>query len=291
MTTTVISLNTSMDVISKYKQLVEASANGESLYVRAREVIKALKEDNLITNGDEGTAIAQVVAQLSGSASSQAMSTALAWESAEKELVLKKEELEKKIDLLKIEATKAEYDADLAKVTKNAAEAKMIREYGANIIYVNGSVATLPDEGRAYEEIKSMKQATLNAEATNYGIKAQTEQAHASIHKLVADTYVNHGMYSGYTVSEHGITGTQKLNTGYVTLSEMNRVVAGEQAKGYVLNAYSNAASSSAGMIGTLVAAEIPGLDPTQYLQTWKSAVDKLNNLVVPTITPSSISF
>ena len=291
MTTTVISLDTSMDVISKYKQLVEASANGESLYVRAREVIKALKEDNLITNGDEGAAIAQVVAQLSGSASSQAMSTALAWESAEKELVLKKEELEKKIDLLKIEATKAEYDAGLAKVTKNAAEAKMIREYGANIVYVNGSVATLPDEGRAYEEIKSMKQSTLNAEATNYGIKAQTEQAHASIHKLVADTYVNHGMYSGYTVAENGITGTQKLSTGYVTLSEMNRVVAGEQAKGYVLNAYSNAASSSAGMIGTLVAAEIPGLDPTQYLQTWKSAVDKLNNLVVPTITPSSISF
>ena len=291
MTTTVISLNTSMDVISKYKQLVEASANGESLYVRAREVIKALKEDNLITNGDEGTAISQVVAQLSGSASSQAMSTALAWESAEKELVLKKEELEKKIDLLKIEATKAEYDTGLAKVTKNAAEAKMIREYGANIVYVNGSVATLPDEGRAYEEIKSMKQSTLNAEATNYGIKAQTEQAHASIHKLVADTYVNHGMYSGYTVSEHGITGTQKLITGYVTLSEMNRVVAGEQAKGFVLNAYSNAASSSAGMIGTLVAAEIPGLDPTQYLQTWKSAVDKLNNLVVPIITPSSISF
>ena len=291
MTTTVISLDTSMDVISKYKQLVEASANGESLYVRAREVIKALKEDNLITNGDEGAAIAQVVAQLSGSASSQAMSTALAWESAEKELVLKKEELEKKIDLLKIEATKAEHDVDLAKVTKNAAEAKMIREYGANIVYVNGEVATLPDEGRAYEEIKSMKQSTLNAEATNYGIKAQTEQAYASIHKLVADTYVNHGMYSGYTVAENGITGTQKLNTGYVTLSEMNRVVAGEQAKGYVLNAYSNAASSSAGMIGTLVAAEIPGLDPTQYLQTWKSAVDKLNNLVVPTITPSSISF
>ena len=291
MTTTVISLDTSMDVISKYKQLVEASANGESLYVRAREVIKALKEDNLITNGDEGTAISQVVAQLSGSASSQAMSTALAWESAEKDLVLKKEELEKRIDLLKIEATKAEYDAGLAKVTKNAAEAKMIREYGANIVYVNGSVATLPDEGRAYEEIKSMKQSTLNAEATNYGIKAQTEQAYASIHKLVADTYVNHGMYSGYTITENGITGTQKLSTGYITLSEMNRVVAGEQAKGFVINAYSNAASSSAGMIGTLVAAEIPGLNPTQYLQTWKSAVDKLNNLVVPTITPSSIVF
>lgn len=291
MTTTVISLDTSMDVISKYKLLIEASANGESLYVRAREVIKALKEDNLITNGDEGTAIAQVVAQLSGSASGQAMSTALAWEGAEKDLVLKKEELEKRIDLLKLEATKAEYDADLAKVTKNAAEAKMIREYGSNIIYVNGSVATLPDEGRAYEEIKSMKQATLNAEATEKSIESQTKQSMASTHKLIADTYVNHGMYAGYTITENGITGTQRLSTGYVTLSEMNRVVAGEQAKGYVLNAYSNAASSSAGMIGTLVAAEIPGLDPTQYLQTWKSAVDKLNNLTVPTITPSSITF
>lgn len=291
MTTTVISLDTSMDVISKYKLLIEASANGESLYVRAREVIKALKEDNLITNGDEGAAIAQVVAQLSGSASGQAMSTALAWEGAEKDLVLKKEELEKRIDLLKLEATKAEHDADLAKITKNAAEAKMIREYGSNIIYVNGSVATLPDEGRAYEEIKSMKQATLNAEATEKSIESQTKQSMASTHKLIADTYVNHGMYAGYTITENGITGTQRLSTGYVTLSEMNRVVAGEQAKGYVLNAYSNAASSSAGMIGTLVAAEIPGLDPTQYLQTWKSAVDKLNNLTVPIITPSSITF
>ena len=65
----------------------------------------------------------------------------------------------------------------------------------------------------------------------------------------------------------------------------MNKQVAKEQAKGYAWNAWSNAASSSAGMIGTLVAAEIPDLDPTTYLTTWSTAVSKLNTVTEPVIS------
>ena len=38
-THTNISLETTLDVVSKYKKLIEVSADGDSLYVRAREVV------------------------------------------------------------------------------------------------------------------------------------------------------------------------------------------------------------------------------------------------------------
>lgn len=287
---TSLSIESKLDIVGKYKELVDVTSNGDSLYIRAREVIRALKEDNMLTNGDEGTAISQIVAQLAGAGMSSAISGALQWAQAEKDIAFKKEELEYKIDQYKLEAQKTEFDRDIAEANKTYAQAKTIREMGTPTI-VNGDVVMLTDTGKMYWETQLLqKDMSVKTEQIEQ-LKSNTSQINAQVHKLVADTYVNHGMYAGYTITESGITGTQKLNTGHVTLSEMNRVVAGEQAKGYVLNAYSNAASSSAGMIGTLVAAEIPGLDPTQYLETWKSAVDKLNNLVVPTITPSSIYF
>ncbi len=38
-THTNISLETTLDVVSKYKELIEVSADGNSLYIRAREVV------------------------------------------------------------------------------------------------------------------------------------------------------------------------------------------------------------------------------------------------------------
>ena len=84
-----LSIESNLDIVGKYQELVEVTSNGDSLYIRAREVIRALKEDNMLTNGDEGTAISQIVAQLAG-----AISNALQWSQAEKEIAFKKEELE-----------------------------------------------------------------------------------------------------------------------------------------------------------------------------------------------------
>ena len=58
----------------------------------------------------------------------------------------------------------------------------------------------------------------------------------------------------------------------------MNRQVAKEQARGYAWNAWANAASSSAGMIGTLVAAEIANETlVNSTLAAWQTAVNKIN--------------
>ena len=284
-----LSIESNLDILDKYKQLIEATSDGESLYVRAREVIRALKDDNMITNGDEGAAIAQVVSQLAGSGMSSAISGALQWATAEKDIQFKKEELEYRIDQMKLEAEKTEVDRDVSAAQKIYTQAKTIREMGTPTI-LNGNVASLPSEGLLYNQIEGIKKDNEIKIEQKTQIKSQTKQVQAQVHKLVADTYVNHGMFTGYAVADTGITGAAKIADTFVTLSDLNKRVAAEQAKGYALNAYGTAASSSAGMIGTLVAAEIPNLDMTPYLTKWGTAVDKLNQAVLPTFTQSALS-
>lgn len=284
-----LSIESNLDILDKYKQLIEATSDGESLYVRAREVIRALKEDNMITNGDEGAAIAQVVSQLAGSGMSSAISGALQWATAEKDIQFKKEELEYRIDQMKLEAEKTEVDRDVSAAQKIYTQAKTIREMGTPTI-LNGNVASLPSEGLLYNQIEGIKKDNEIKIEQKTQIQSQTKQVQAQVHKLVADTYVNHGMFTGYAVADTGITGAAKIADTFVTLSDLNKRVAAEQAKGYALNAYGTAASSSAGMIGTLVAAEIPNLDMTPYLTKWGTAVDKLNQAVLPTFTQSALS-
>lgn len=284
-----LSIESSLDVVGKYREIIEELAGGDSLYIRAREVVRALKEDNLLTAGDEGTIIAQVVASLSGSASSQALNTALQWESAIKDIAFKKEEMEYRIDQMKLEAQKLEFDRDNSEAQKYYTQARTLREMGTPTI-VNGDVTMLTDSGKVYYEIEALKKDTEAKAAQIQSFEAQTKQTHAQVHKLVADTYVNHGLFTGYTIESNGITGASKIPTPGTTLSEMNLRVAAEQAKGYTLNAYGTAASSSAGMIGTMIAAEVPNLDMTPYLSSWKSSIDKLNAIAIPEFTQSAIS-
>lgn len=288
-THTSLAIESKLDIVSKYQELIDVTSNGESLYIRAREVIRALKEDNMLTNGDEGTVISQIVAQLAGSGMSSAISGALQWAQAEKDIQFKKEELEYKIDQYKLEAQKAEFEIDIAETNKNYAQGKMIRDMGTATI-VNGDVSMLSDDGKLYWDIQAVKK-DIDAKVvqiTNF--TAQTKQINAQVHKLVADTYVNHGMFTGYTITDSGINGASKIVDSYITLSDMNRRVAAEQAKGFALNAYGTAASGSSGMIGTLIAAEIPNLDMTPYLNSWKSSIDKLNGAVLPSFTQSALS-
>ena len=39
MASTIISVNTSLDVIDRYRELVEASLDGDSIYIRAKETL------------------------------------------------------------------------------------------------------------------------------------------------------------------------------------------------------------------------------------------------------------
>lgn len=285
MANTVISIDTSLDVIEKQRELVTEALGADGAYIRLKETLEEYYDEGTLKNPDVANAVGQALSNMAVSITTQAMNAALDWAAREKALVLQKEELEYKIDLMKLEAEKAAFDRDTAEAAKIYTQAKTIREMGTPTI-VNGDVASLPNDGSAYWQTEILKTEEELKELAKDQVDAQTKQVQAQVHKLVADTYVNHGMFTGYIINDNGIVGTTKQTQPDVTLSEMNKQVAAEQAKGYAWNAWSNAASSSAGMIGTVAAAELTNQTLVENaLNTWNTSVTKLNQITAPTIT------
>jgi hypothetical protein len=147
---------------------------------------------------------------------------------------------------------------------------------------------SLNTSGKEYASILNIQADTANKSKQSEVLDANKSQTWAQTHKLIADTYVNHGVFTWTGVNANGVTGVSKASTGYTTLSDVQKQVAKQQALGYSMNAWGSAATSSAGMIGTLLAAEIPSMDAATialYMNRWTTAVDKLNGSVAPEIT------
>lgn len=278
-------VETDIDVISKQRELVTEALGENGVYLRLKDTLEELMDDGEVKGVDRAKLISETLASMTASITANSMSTALQWGTQEKELALKKEELEYQLDILKLQADKLEIDTDGSLADKQLKQAQLLRVYGTKTTDAEGNVTSLGDNGREYETIEGIKQDTANKKLQEPQIISQTEEVQARTHKLVADTYVNHGLFTGYTITDSGINGATKVATGYKTLSDMNKSVAVEQAKGYAWNAWANAASSGSSMIGTLIAAEIPDLDPTTYLNTWQTAVGKLNGVTEADVT------
>lgn len=277
--------NAEIDVVSKQKALVAEALGPDSAYIRMKENLIDMLERTEIKGTDRAKVIADTIAQMSISITANAMSTGLQWAAQEKEASFKREEMSRTLELLEKQVLKATEDAAGSITQKQMLQAQMIRDYGSPVLNNDGNVVALPDEGRIYEMIVGIKQENENKKDLNDQIIAQTDEVYARTHRLIADTYVNHGVYSWTTLQKNGVAGVTKATTGYTTLSDLQKIVTGEQAKGYAYNAWGNAASASGGMIGTLVAAEIPGLDPATYLNAWLNSVTKINAVTAPAVT------
>lgn len=290
--TTNLLIETNLDVVSKQRQLVSEAMGPDGVYIRMKETIQSIYDNGEIKSSDKARVVAETMSALSASVTQTSMATAVEWAKSEKLLAFQKEELQYKIDLLALEAEKLKQDVIASIADKQLKQATIIRQMGTPTLDADLNVTALADAGKLYEETRNIIQDTANKLTTNAQILAQTEATYAGTHKIVADTYVNHGVYTWSNLDASGLTGVTKATTGYVTLSDLNKNVAREQAKGYAYNAWSNAASGSGGMVGTLLAAEVPGLDPAPYLTLWKTSIEKLTgtsasgeNVTLPNIT------
>lgn len=281
-----ISIDTTIDVINKYQNLISESLGSDSIYIRMKETLEELLNDGEIKGTDRAKIISETIAAMSNTITANSMNTALQWAAQEKELVLKKTEMEYQLDVLAQQKEKLVADTLIAENDKKLKQAQLLRIYGTYVSDVNGDIVSLGDNGKEYVGMQNVIQDTANKALLQEQITSQTEEVQARTHKLVADTYVNHGLFTGYTITNNGIASATKVGTGFVTLSELQKQVAKEQAKGYAWNAWSSAASSSAGMLGTLVAADVPELvdDATAALAKWSSVVTKLDLVEPPVI-------
>lgn len=277
--------NSAIDVVEKQRLLVEEALAPDGAYIRAKETLNDLLDRGGITEELRAKVIGETISQIAIGITANAMSTGLQWAAKETENSFKKEEMSRTLALLDSQVEEAKEKAVASIAAKQLLQAQLIRDYGQPILDNDGNVVSLPDSGRIYETIENLKQDTANKVKLNDQVVAQTDEVYARTHRLVADTYINHGVFQWTSLNNNGMAGVQKLVTNYTTLSDLQKVVSAEQAKGYAYNAWSNAATSSGGMIGTLVAAEIPGLNYTTYLDKWMTAVTKINAVSAPEIT------
>lgn len=277
--------NSAIDVVEKQRLLVEEALAPDGAYIRAKETLNDLLDRGGITEELRAKVIGETISQIAIGITANAMSTGLQWAAKETDNSFKKEEMSRTLALLDSQVEEAKEKAVASIAAKQLLQAQLIRDYGQPILDNDGNVVSLPDSGRIYETIENLKQDTANKVKLNDQVVAQTDEVYARTHRLVADTYINHGVFQWTSLNNNGMAGVQKLVTNYTTLSDLQKVVSAEQAKGYAYNAWSNAATSSGGMIGTLVAAEIPGLNYTTYLDKWMTAVTKINAVSAPEIT------
>ena len=277
--------NSAIDVVEKQRLLVEEALAPDGAYIRAKETLNDLLDRGGITEELRAKVIGETISQIAIGITANAMSTGLQWAAKETENSFKKEEMSRTLALLDSQGEEAKEKAIASIAAKQLLQAQLIRDYGQPILDNDGNVVSLPNSGRIYETIENLKQDTANKIKLNDQVVAQTDEVYARTHRLVADTYINHGVFQWTSLNNNGMSGVQKLVTNYTTLSDLQKVVSAEQAKGYAYNAWGNAASSSGGMIGTLVAAEIPGLNYTTYLDKWMTAVTKINAVAAPSIT------
>ena len=168
-----IIMDTSLDVIDKYKELIEEMTSEGSLYIKMKETLIDLLDAGEIKGPDRARVVAETISQMSASLSGQAITNALQWTAQEKELYLKKAELELRLDVLANEVLKSEKDVEVSEESKRLAQAKRIREYGNATLDLDGNVTSLSDSGLIYQQQKL--------------VEKQIEQGTATLTKMADD--------------------------------------------------------------------------------------------------------
>lgn len=251
-----ITITNELDVADKYETLVQQSLGGNSVYIRAKETIDDLVSSGAIDESQKAEIISNIVGGIINNITSSSMSTALSWAQSEKDVALKKLELAKTLDILDEDILLKQGQVDQVNSATRLAKVESKRVYGTAVFDSNGNITSLDETGKVARELLLVDaQVVKTAEEIELVIQKVAE-SQAAVHKIVADTYVNYGNYQYSGLSTTGIATVTKQHGSFKTLSDTQQDIAIEQAKGYTYNAWANALTGSASMLGTAIAAE-----------------------------------
>lgn len=169
----IIQIETNLDVIKKQRALVKEALGKEGIYIRAKETLIDLLNTGALTDEARSAVIAETISKMVGDITASSMSIGLQWAAQEKELILKKEELELQLDILAAQKDKLDEDIKTSLATTQLQQAKLLREYGAPTKDASGNVIALSDAGAVWESMQL--------------VKKQVEQGTAAISKIEDD--------------------------------------------------------------------------------------------------------
>ena len=285
-----ITLSSELDVAEKYDILVKQSLSTNSVYIRAKETIQELVDGGSLDEAKKAEVITNVVGSIVNGITNASMSTALQWASTEKEIALKKLELEQQLDILAQDKLLKEAQVDKVYEDTRLAKVESKRMFGTGVFDGDGNIISIDNTGKVAKDIELTTEQIGKVASETVLTDQKVKESYAAVHKIVADTYTNFGSVS-YTLGANGMATNPVPTTagGFVTLSDVQRVIGSEQAKGYTYNAWANALTGSASMLGTAIAAEYAEFtDPTKagytLLQNVLSTANNLGAATEPTI-------
>lgn len=281
-----ITITSDLDVNDKYESLVKQSLSGTSAYIRAKETIQDLVDSGAIDEAQKAEVISNIVGGMINNITSSSMSTALQWASAEKDIALKKLELEIQLDILAQEDLLKQAQTDQVNNAIRLAKVESKRMFGTAAFDADGNILSLDNTGKVWEDMQLVESQIGKISHENVLVDQKVKESYAAVHKLVADTYVNYGNYTYAGLADNGVLSVTKKHGTYKTLSDTQRDIATEQAKGYTYNAWANALTGSASMLGTAIAAEYAefgtGTTGGDLLTIVKTTAENLKNAAVP---------
>lgn len=249
------SVTSTLEVIAKYNSLVKESLSGDSIYIRAKETLQELVKDGAIDDAQKAKIISEVLGSAVNSITSSSMSAALDWSKAEKDLELRKLEMDQQLNILakEIELKTSQKDQVDSQIRLAKVESK--RVFGTGVFDGSGALTSLGSEGKVYVDMQLVSQQITNAGIEETLLDSKVNESRVAIHKVVADTYVNFGAYTfTYGANGVGIASVTPEHGAHVTLSDTQKEIAIEQGKGYTYNAWANALTGSASILGTAIA-------------------------------------
>lgn len=280
-----ISISTELGVISKYTELLKESMGSSSVYIRTKETLQELFDNSNMKGTDRAKVLSDVLSTLNSSLVNVSMSTALEWAAREKELAFKKLELEKQLDILDNEDALKEAQADKVYWDSVATQAETRRMFGVPTV-VDGVVTQLDSTGKVYTDMQLVEANTTNAGKEGDLLENRLKESYAAVHKIVADTVTNYGAWN-YGVNDITATGfalapSRNEAANVEPLSDIQRDIAKEQAKGYAYNAWANALTGSASLVGTAYAAGVDSSILSTYTTNWTSMINRMGSITHP---------
>lgn len=279
---TTIAISTELPVVEKFIELMSASIDADTIYARTKETMEKLFSESALNNSDRAAVLADMMAGITSSLTGAAMDASLRWCSTEVELELKKLETQLRLDLMIAEKDQIAANIEKAKYESIATQAEVMRIYGTPTV-AGTELLSLADEGKVWWDIEVTKEQKDNLVKEGSLLDSRLNESFASIHKIVADTVVNYGPWT-YSLSDSGIaTAPIQGNAGILPLSDVQREIAKQQAMGYGYNAWANAVTAAAGMIGTAIASDGAITEITPLVTIARTTMEKLQNVAVPT--------
>jgi hypothetical protein len=154
------------------------------------------------------------------------------------------------------------------------------------VTVVAGEVTSLDNTGTLFQDIAVGEAQVTKMSAEEDLLDSKLNESYATIHKIVADSVINYGSWS-YSLSSGGVSAATRTKP-VTPLADVQLVIAKEQAKGYTYNAWSNAVTASAGMVGTAMAASVAEEDLQPVILEFRNILDTLITNVELPIFPAT---